>query len=140
MRQLRAAAEGDCGAVTVSCNPGAGIFEIGTTRVTCTARDASGNETTASVDVIVRGGAEQIGDLASAIENMMLPGGTTTALNTKLQEAEAAIAAGDIATACGDLGAFINQVDAQAEKKRLTRAQADQMTADALRIQQVLGC
>jgi HYR domain len=128
------------GAVPVSCNPGAGIFQIGTTRVTCTARDTSGNETTASVDVIVRGGAEQIGDLASAIENMMLPGGIPTALNTKLLEAEAAIAAGDIATACGDLGAFINQVDAQVDKKRLSRVQADQLTAEALRIQRVLGC
>jgi HYR domain len=31
-------------AVPVSCNPGAGIFQIGTTRATCTARDTSGND------------------------------------------------------------------------------------------------
>jgi HYR domain len=128
------------GTLPASCNPGAGTFPIGTTRVTCTARDDSGNEATANFDVVVRGGPEQIGDLASAIQDMVLPGGTTTALNTKLQEAEDAIAAGDIATACGDLGAFINQVDAQADKKRLTRAQADQLTAEAQRIRQVLGC
>jgi hypothetical protein len=128
------------GAVPTSCSPASGIFPIGTTRVTCTARDSSGNEATASVDVVVRGGLEQIGDLASVIQDMMLPGGTTTALNTKLQEAAAAIAAGDIATACGDLGAFVNQVDAQAEKKRLTRAQADELTADVLGNRNVLGC
>ena len=50
-----------------------------------------------------------------------------------------AVQAGNTATACGALQAFLNEVRAQ-DGKKLTAAQAQQFTADATRIRAVLAC
>lgn len=48
------AADDRDGAIPVTCTPASGsVFPVGTTRVTCTARDAAGNVTTDGFDVVV---------------------------------------------------------------------------------------
>ena len=81
--------------------------------------------------------------IASLIDAVSaLPGvhaGTTQSLVTKLNSARAGLNAGDIATACRDLGAFLNATAAQAGKK-LTAADADALMAVATSIRAALGC
>jgi hypothetical protein len=47
--------------------------------------------------------------------------------------------AGNISSACGDLGGFINHVGAQSGKQ-LTVGQANQLISAATQIRAVLGC
>jgi subtilisin-like proprotein convertase family protein len=83
--------------------------------------------------------AQKIADLQATVSGMGLRKGLTTALNSKLDEALAALDADDTAGACGSLQAFLNQVKAQTGKK-LTEAQAEQLTDAANDIRTQLGC
>jgi hypothetical protein len=82
---------------------------------------------------------EQIEDLTDLIEGLNLPVGTASSLITKLQNALTAIDAGDTATACDSLTAFINATRAQSGKK-LTAAQAADLITAAEEIKLALGC
>ena len=82
---------------------------------------------------------KQIEDLIELVESFNLPHGTENSLLTKLEDAIAAIEASDIVTACDLLSAFINECQAQSGKK-LTTAQASQLTSSATRITTDLGC
>jgi len=55
--------------------------------------------------------------LGTQVINLGLPNGTQTSLLSKLRDAIAAIQISDYSTAMGDLGAFINAVNAQSGKK-----------------------
>jgi hypothetical protein len=66
--------------------------------------------------------------------------GLTTSLNSKLDEALAALDANDTAGACDSLRGFLNQVAAQADKKKLTEAQVQQLTDAANEIRALLDC
>jgi acyl-CoA reductase-like NAD-dependent aldehyde dehydrogenase len=125
---------------TVSCEPASGsTFPIGTTFVSCTATDATGNGTSASFPVIVQGAAEQASDLLAAVQSFNLQEGIANSLVAKLQNALDAISAGNEMAGCNQLGAFINEVQAQAGKK-VTVEQANQLIAAANQIKAVLGC
>ena len=124
------------GAVAVDCSPPSGsTFAIGTTQVTCTASDAAGNDASASFDVHVKGAGEQLDDLIARVAGIR-PG---TSLTDKLAEAKAALALGNNTTACEKLSGFANEAQAQSGKK-LTAAQAVELTASANRIRVVLAC
>ena len=81
----------------------------------------------------------QINDLITLVRSFNLPAGTDSSLLAKLQDALAALAASDTATACDSLRAFINECSAQSGKK-LTAEQADQLIAAATQISTSLGC
>jgi len=117
-------------------------YPIGSNTVRCTATDASGNSSSKSFLIVVRGAADQIGDLASLVNGFNLKQGIENSLDAKLQNANAALAAanaGDIAGACNLMAAFINEVNAQSGKA-LTSAQASQLLAAANQVRSVLGC
>jgi probable HAF family extracellular repeat protein len=80
-----------------------------------------------------------IDDLVGLVESFDLPHGLENSLVKKLQNALAALEAGDTVTACGLLGAFINETRAQSGKK-LTVEQADEMIDNAEQIRAVIGC
>jgi subtilisin-like proprotein convertase family protein len=82
---------------------------------------------------------QQIADLQAMVSGLGLPKGLTTALTSTLQDALDALAADDTAGACDSLQAFLNQVAAQKGKK-LTTAQAEQLTEAANAIRSELGC
>ncbi len=92
------------------------------------------------VTLITRGTTDtdasaQLTDLLHAVQGV----GPGTSLADKVQSAQSSLASGDVASTCSILSAFINEVNAQSGKK-IPVAQADQLIADAQRIQSVLAC
>jgi Tol biopolymer transport system component len=85
------------------------------------------------------GAVDQIADLGALVESFDLHHGTENSLLAKLQAAIDAANAGDTATACAALEAFINQVSAQAGKK-ITVAEANALIDAATSIRITLGC
>jgi DNA-binding beta-propeller fold protein YncE len=126
---------------SLECLPPSGsTFPIGTTEVTCTARDNVGNTTTETFSVRVRGAADQLHDLVADVLGYGLSSrGTEQSLTGKLEGALADLARGNDTAGCGDLGAFVNHVAAQSGKK-LSSAQAAELTAAALQVRAVLAC
>jgi hypothetical protein len=82
---------------------------------------------------------QAIDDLRERVASYGLPRGIARSLDAKLEAALNACQAGDSAEACNSLTAFLNEVQAQAGKK-LTEAQAQQLTAAANDIRAQIGC
>jgi hypothetical protein len=123
----------------LTCSPPPGsTFPIGTTTVTCTATDASGNGSSASFTVHVKGASEQVTDLLALVDGYDL-GTLGTSLHDKLVTVQRLLAANKPRRACENLNSFLNQVRAQ-RGKGLTVEQADRLIADAQRIRAVIGC
>ena len=134
------AASDNCSLASVTSSPASGsAFAIGDTTVTCTATDAAGNQAACAFTVHVKGAAEQINGLIVLAPSLGLQPGTANSLVVKLQGAASALDRGNTEAACGSLGAFLNEVNAQTGKK-LTAAQADLLMAEATRIRAVIGC
>lgn len=130
---------GDNCSATVSSVPASGsVFAIGTTTVSSTAQDPSGNQASCSFTVHVKGAAEQIADLIIAVTNLSAKDGTRTSLLAKLQTALAHVQVNDT-SACGTLAAFINEVTSHSGKD-ISVADADALIAKATQIRAVLGC
>jgi probable HAF family extracellular repeat protein len=122
-------------APSVTCTPASGtLFPIGDTGVTCTARDSSWNQSSASFVVHVRGTAEQLANLAGSVVGV----GPGKSLAGKVADADGALAAGDRVAASSILNAFIHEVSVQTGKQ-IPRAAAATLTATAQRIIAVLG-
>ena len=82
---------------------------------------------------------QAIDDLRERVASYGLPRGIARSLDAKLEAALNAWQAGDSAEACNSLSAFLNEVRAQTGKK-LTEAQAQQLTAGANDIRAQIGC
>jgi PKD repeat protein len=134
------------GNITISCDPPSGsVFPVGDTEVECSATDEAGNTGTASFTVIVNPTPSPppippqiIDKIISTIQNLddNVPQSVKTSLIAVLKEVSNIL--GDInpnndESACGKLGAFINQVNAAAERRNNGTMTADQ--ADDLRTQ-----
>jgi hypothetical protein len=128
------------GPLIFTCSPASGsTFPIGTTKVECVATDAAGNTASASFDVIVQGATEQVTDLNHDIANLNLPAGTNTSLSATLQQAQSSIDADNISAALGQLNAFINQVKALEQRRKLSSQEAADLISSAEQIKEVLG-
>jgi len=122
--------------VVASCLlPSGSTFPIGTTLNSCSATDASGNTSTASFHVTVKGAADQIADLKAYVVGLNLPAGLTNGLLAKLDTA----ASLRLPKSCAALDDFISQVSAQTGKA-ISSQDAATLHASAARIQAVLGC
>jgi hypothetical protein len=115
------------------------VFSIGTTPVTSTAQDPSGNQSSCDFTVHVKGAAEQLADLIAAVTNLSAKEGTRNSLLVKLQAALAQVGADNAAAACGTLAAFINDVSAH-RGNDISVVDADALIAKATKIRTVLGC
>jgi len=80
-----------------------------------------------------------VGDLVSLVQSFGLKQGIANSLIAKLGSAQSALARGDLSTACGILGAFINEAQAQTGKA-ITSAQASQLIAMAMAVKSSFGC
>ena len=110
--------------------------------MSCTATDQTGNTASGSFNVTVVGAAGQIANLVTLVESFNLRQGIENSLDAKLGAAQSALAAaqgGNLAAACNQMDAFINEVRAQAGRS-LTVTQAGQLIAAATNIRSVLGC
>jgi surface antigen/N-acetylneuraminic acid mutarotase len=127
----------DDAAPVPDCSPTPGsLFPIGTTTVTCTATDPDDSNSPVSTTfaVTVKGAAAQLSALDQAVQGV----GPGKSLSSKIQQAESYLAANRITDASATLDAFINEVAAQTGKS-IPAQQASQLTAEARRIQAVLG-
>ena len=123
------------GARPVTCAPASGaVFAIGLTTVSCTSADTRGNVGTGGFTVTVRSAAQIVVDLAAEAAGVGFGQG-----GNLLQNALASIASGNTGASCGQLGAFINQVQAQAGKK-LSVSEAAALVAAANSAKAALGC
>jgi PA domain/HYR domain len=131
-------------AFTLVCSQASGTFPIGATAVGCTATDDAGNVTTGTFIVVVRSATQQIDNVITQVKSVNAKEGVADSLDAKLQNVVAALNsanAGDTASACNKLDAFINEVRAQTGPgKSLTQADGDQLILDAQRIKNVIGC
>ena len=89
----------------------------------------------------VAGGSpeQRLGDLEAQVEALGLPNGTESSLLAKLQAASASLAAGGTTAACGSLGAFVAEAQAQSGKK-IPAADAAALVEAAEALEQALGC
>jgi hypothetical protein len=130
-------------AVVVGCVPASGsMFAIGARTVNCSATDGAGNTASGSFTILVQAAAAQVANLAIVVEDFNLVQGIANSLDAKLQNILGALNAaqtGSAVNVCGQLGAFINETQAQSGKK-LTVDQANQLIVAATRIQAVIGC
>jgi len=115
------------------------VFPIGTTTVNDDAQDPTGNHSSCSFTIHVKGAAEQTADLITAVNNLATKAGIRNALLVKLNVALKKIQSNNTGAACGALQAFINLVDAQ-RGKAVTAGDADSLIAAATQIRAVIGC
>ena len=83
--------------------------------------------------------SDEIDDLIALVRSFNLKDGTESSLIAKLESALEALDEGDTATACVSLSAFVNEVQAQSDKK-IPVTQAYQLINSANQIKQELGC
>ena len=88
---------------------------------------------------VTRPPAQQLAGLTQTIASFALPAGTANSVTKKLQGALASYNSGDIAGACGMLTSFTEEVRAQSGKK-IPKADATLLLADAMAIKQLIGC
>lgn len=128
----------------VSCSPSpASVFAIGTTSVTCTARDHVGNTTAGSFTVTVRSAKQQLARLIQdVVAASKLPAAIKAGLLARLQPLLAAFDPGNAAqrrTVCAGLATF-TAVVRLLSGPGITPTQAAAWIADATRIRAVIGC
>jgi len=119
--------------------PYPGLILLGNTLYGTASRGGSGDNGTVFSLSLPLPPAEQINGLIALVQGLGLPSGTANSLVVKLQSAASALDRGNVEAACGNLAAFLNEVNAQTGQK-LTAAQASLLIAEATRIRAVLGC
>jgi virginiamycin B lyase len=80
-----------------------------------------------------------IDHLIQEVTDENLPHGTANSLLAKLEGAQRKVAAHNVTAACGSLGAYINEVQAQSGKK-LDSECADALVLEATAVRESLGC
>ena len=121
----------------ISCAPVSGsMFPMGSTRVTCTASDAAGNETSKSFNVNVVGPEEQVGDLIAYVMGLGLPDGTTNPLVNQLR---AAFSADGSQISCTKMSDFISMVGKKVDPATYAR-ESSYVLGEATRIMGAMGC
>jgi len=130
------------GAVTTRTAGGASgsVFPIGTTTVTYTATDASGNSASCSFTVTVKTVTQTIEDLKTSVNNSSLSPSNKGGLVSKLQAAEDALAAGHTNTACTKLADFINSVQNLINHGDISAAQGNAWISTATHLRNTIGC
>jgi DNA/RNA endonuclease G (NUC1)/PKD repeat protein len=106
----------------------------GTYTVTVTVTDDGGMVGTQTATVTVLTGQQGIGNLIVQTNGMVSGGGPGASLAAKLRAAGASLDRGNIASATGQLGAFIEEVRAMVQSGRLSQANGAALIAAAQRI------
>jgi hypothetical protein len=128
-------------APSLSCIPASGsTFAIGTSMVECTAQDASGNLSTASFSVRVKGAPEQIVDLIDKVRALRALSPVSASLRTYLETAAASVIQTNKRKACAYMDVFVAGVQYATWRGWITVAQGKDLIADARRIKAVIGC
>jgi uncharacterized membrane protein len=133
-----ATATDDSGVASVECQPVSGsVFAIGTTPVSCTATDGSGNLDTGAFHVTVRGAEAQLVDLIERLRRMPLSSAARAQLLASLQEALKNPRKTTVV--CKALRLFEIVVRVLAGRS-IPTAVATELITDSVRIRGVIGC
>jgi len=131
----------NCPGVGFVCSPASNsTFPIGTTTVTCTATDTSGNTASCSFTVTVLTVSAAIENLKTSVNNSSLTGTQKQGLIAKLNAALDAIAQGHTNTACQKLADFINSVQNFIDHGDISAAQGQAWIDSAAHLRNALGC
>jgi hypothetical protein len=124
----------------VGCQPASGsVFPIGTTSVSCTATDQSGNAVTQTFNVRVRSAVEQIISLIDKTRLYLDLPFLETALKARLETAVAALLTRSTGAACRVVHLYIAAVSG-IPSRQLSAVERSELIADANRIKVVIGC
>ena len=116
------------------------VFPIGTTTVTHTVTDASGNTASCSFTVTVLTPQAVIENLINTINGLPLSGTQKQGLISKLTAASDAITQGKTNVACNKLSDFISQVTSFISNGNLTSTQGQALINSANHIRNTIGC
>jgi hypothetical protein len=120
----------------VTCTPASGsTFVAGTTTVTCTATDPSGNTGQGTFTVHVSGAAELLADLVAESQGV----GPGKAVSSKAEKAQSEYAAGKVDKTCKSLEHYVEEVWHHTPQK-IGWATAAKLSLYAARIHHVIGC
>ena len=132
------------GNVTPTCTPPSGsLFGLGSTKVTCTASDKAGNQSSKQFDVVVGGPVEsalgQLQDLVAYVGG--LPSSTTKmALAIQSQAAVAAYENHNIGRLCMDLLGVVRTARLERSYGQLASTDVTNVVAAATNVEAVIGC
>jgi parallel beta-helix repeat protein len=126
----------NCPATVASCDiPPGSMFTAGTTLVTCTATDATGNVATCTFNVTVLTAMAATERLAAAIDGLVAQGalspGNATALSAQLDAALRSLEGGNRTAAIHQLEAFVAYVEALVRGGQLSGSDGDALIAQA---------
>ena len=132
-------------APTVECPDSGNTFGVGTeTVVTCTATDASSNQTPCSLTVKVFSEEEVVNNLQDEIvdltDNGVIDEGQANSLLASLNNILGQIAASRTNSACGQLQGFVSMVDGWIAADILTEAEAQSLLTSVNNLQATLTC
>lgn len=116
------------------------VFPVGTTTVTYSVTDASGNSASCSFTVTVLTPQAVIQNMINTINGLPLSGSQKQGLISKLTAALDAINQGKTNVACNKLGDFINQVTSFINNGTLTAAQGQSLINSANHVRNYIGC
>jgi hypothetical protein len=130
------------GATTARTAGGASgsVFPIGTTTVTHTVTDASGNTASCSFTVTVLTPQAVIQNLITSVNASSLTGTQKNGLLAKLNAALTAINGGQQNVACNKLSEFVNNVGTLISHGDLTAAQGNAWISSANHVRNTIGC
>jgi hypothetical protein len=113
----------------------------GTYTATLTVSDDAGAAGSATTSVIVLSPAAAVSRIANLVASQSgLNKGQMTSLLAKMNAASDSIQRGNTGTACNQLNAFVNEVDADQKAGRISSSDADTMIDAARLTQRSLGC
>ena len=116
------------------------VFPVGTTTVTYSVTDASGNSASCSFTVTVLTPQAVIQNMINTINGLPLSGSQRQGLISKLTAALDAINQGKTNVACNKLSDFINQVGTFINNGNLTAAQGQPLIDSANHVRNYIGC
>jgi uncharacterized repeat protein (TIGR01451 family) len=118
------------------------VFPIGSTTVTYTVTDASGNTASCSFTVTVKTAAQVVQDLITRTQALQPPltGQQAQGLVSKLNQALTSINNGNYSSACGKLGDYVTQVQSYINNGTLTSAQGTPLITSANKVRNTIGC
>lgn len=133
----------NCPGVTTTRTAGqasGSVFPIGTSTVTYTATDSSGNSTSCSFTVTVLTPQAVIQNLIASVNASSLSGTQKNGLLAKLNAALTAINNGQTNVACNKLSEFINSVATLVSHGDITAAQGQSWINSANHVRNAIGC
>jgi uncharacterized repeat protein (TIGR01451 family) len=116
------------------------VFPIGTTTVTYTVTDASGNSTSCSFTVTVLTPQAVLQNLINSVNASSLTGTQKNGLLAKLNAALSAVNSGQTSVACNKLSEFVNNVGNLISQGSITAAQGNAWISSANHVRNTIGC